>query len=255
MTRRSSVQVFDEMLVQGMACRHQAPSHILNQCWPQWVNTLRPRRNGQNFADDILKRIFFDENVWISIKISLEFVPGGPINNIPALVQIMAWRRSGDKPLSETMMVSLPTHIWVTRPQWVNLVYYSTGIILSMGSATERWRHIVTAFPIGWLYTQNDSCSDITLSSWYFIPPTTQLFVQQFFQANIKEDIKTLHYWLSVRGIHQGPVDSPHKGPVMHVMSWHHHSEPTFPVWSRACPPSFAATAGAADFPTWPDSE
>ena len=45
----------------------------------------------------------------------------GPINNIPALVQIMAWRHSGDKRLSETMMVSSPMHICVTRPQWVNM--------------------------------------------------------------------------------------------------------------------------------------
>ena len=37
----------------------------------------------------------------------------------PALIQIMAWRRSGDKPLSEPMMGRLPTHICVTRPQWV----------------------------------------------------------------------------------------------------------------------------------------
>ena len=74
----------------------------------QWlIYTLRPRRNEQHFADDIFKRIFFKENVWISIKISLKFVPKGPINNIPALVQIMAWRRSGDKSLSEPMMVSL----------------------------------------------------------------------------------------------------------------------------------------------------
>ena len=49
----------------------------------------------------------------------LKFVPTRLINNIPALGQIMAWRRSGDKPLSETMMVILPTHICVTRPQWV----------------------------------------------------------------------------------------------------------------------------------------
>ena len=88
-----------------------------------WISTLRPRRNKQHFADDIFKRIFFNENVWISIKISLKFVPKGPINNIPALVQIMAWRRSGDKPLSEPMMVSLSTHICVTRPQWVNKIY------------------------------------------------------------------------------------------------------------------------------------
>ena len=50
---------------------------------------------------------------------SLKFVPRGPMNNIPALVLIMAWRRPGDKPLSEPMMASLLTHIWVTRPQWV----------------------------------------------------------------------------------------------------------------------------------------
>ena len=60
---------------------------------------------------------FFNENVIISIKISLKFVPDGPINNIPALVQIMAWRRLGDKPLSEPMMVLLLTHMCVTRPQ------------------------------------------------------------------------------------------------------------------------------------------
>ena len=31
----------------------------------------------------------------------------------------IAWRRPGDKPLSEPMMVSLLTHICATRPQWV----------------------------------------------------------------------------------------------------------------------------------------
>ena len=66
------------------------------------------------------KCIFVNENVWIPIKISLKFVSKGPINNIPPLVQIMAWRRPGDKPLSEPMMVRLLTHICVTRPQWVN---------------------------------------------------------------------------------------------------------------------------------------
>ena len=80
-------------------------------------NTLRPRQNGRHFADDIFKYIFVNENVLISIKISLKFVPKSPINNIPSLVQIMAWRRAGDKPLSEPMMVILPTHICVTRPQ------------------------------------------------------------------------------------------------------------------------------------------
>ena len=83
-------------------------------------NTLKPRQNGRRFPDDIFKCIFSNENVWISIKISLKFVPKGPIDNFPALVQIMAWRRPGDKPWSEPMMISLLTHICVTRPQWVN---------------------------------------------------------------------------------------------------------------------------------------
>ena len=48
--------------------------------------------------------------VWISIKIALIFFPESPINIIPSLVQIMAWRRSGDKQLSEPVMVNLKTH-------------------------------------------------------------------------------------------------------------------------------------------------
>ena len=54
---------------------------------------------------------------------NFKFLPKDPVNNIPALVQIMAWRRPGDKPLSEPMMASLPTHICVTRPQLVNIDY------------------------------------------------------------------------------------------------------------------------------------
>ena len=80
------------------------------------INKLRPRQDGRHFPDDTFKRISLNENVWISIEISLKFVRKGSINNIPALVLIMAWRRPGDKPLSEAMMVSLLTHICVTRP-------------------------------------------------------------------------------------------------------------------------------------------
>ena len=83
-------------------------------------NTLRPRQNGCHFTDDIFKCIFLNENVSILIKMSLKFIPEGPINNIPALVQIMAWRRPGDRPLSESMVFSLLMHICVTQCQWVN---------------------------------------------------------------------------------------------------------------------------------------
>ena len=93
----------------------ESPFHVA-------FNTLRPRHNGRHFPDDTFKYIFLNENVIISATISLKFVPKGPINNIPALVQIMAWRRPGDKPLSEPMMVRLPTHICVNRPQWERLI-------------------------------------------------------------------------------------------------------------------------------------
>ena len=83
------------------------------------VNTLRPRQYGHHFADDAFNRIFVNENVRISIKFSLKFVPKSPINNNPALFQIMASHHPGDKPLSEPMMVSSLTHICVTRPQLV----------------------------------------------------------------------------------------------------------------------------------------
>ena len=89
------------------------------------INTLRLRQSGCHFADKMFNCIFLNENtccIWIPIKISLKFVPKALINNIPALVKIMAWRRPGDKPLSEPMVVSLLTHIYVTRPQWVNTI-------------------------------------------------------------------------------------------------------------------------------------
>ena len=99
-------------------------------------NTLRLRQNGRHFPDNISKCIFLSANVLISIKISLKFVPMGPINNIPALVQIMACCRPGDKPLSEPMVVSLLTHRCVTWPQWVKVFY--------------RW----PCFQCGWIATQ-----------------------------------------------------------------------------------------------------
>ena len=98
-------------------------------CWAQHIgtiNSLRPRQNGRHFTDDIFECIFLNENVWISLEISLKFVPEVRINTIPTLVQIMAWRRPGDKPLSEPMMVNLLTHICVTRPQWVKTCQYPT---------------------------------------------------------------------------------------------------------------------------------
>ena len=57
------------------------------------INKLRSGLDGCQYHDDIFKYILLNENIWNSIEISLKFVLKGPIDNIPALVQIMAWRR------------------------------------------------------------------------------------------------------------------------------------------------------------------
>ena len=45
-----------------------------------------------------------NEKFRILIQISLKFVPKGPNDNMPALVQVMAWHQTGDKPLPEPML-------------------------------------------------------------------------------------------------------------------------------------------------------
>ena len=84
-----------------------------------WLNILRLGQNDCHFPDDIFKYIFLNENVLILIEISLKFIFKCPINNNPVLVQIMAWCRTGNKPLSEPMMVRLSPYICITRPHWV----------------------------------------------------------------------------------------------------------------------------------------
>ena len=54
-------------------------------------------------TDDIFKSIF-NESVWITITISLKFVPKGPIAYNSALVPVVAWHRAGEKPLPESML-------------------------------------------------------------------------------------------------------------------------------------------------------
>ena len=125
---------FQTMLVIGVrGLNALISSYYFRQCslFPPTINTLRRRQNGRRFPDDIFKCIFLNENVWILIKVSLKFVPKGSIDNISALVKIMAWRRPGDKPLFEPIMVSLPTHICVTQPQWVN----------SLTAGDAAWHH------------------------------------------------------------------------------------------------------------------
>ena len=91
------------------------------------------------FHTKCAKGILLNENVWLSIEISLKSVPKGPINAILTLVQIMAWRRQGDKPLSEPMVVSLQRHICVTRPQWFKLTQSYNRLMTFLCGSRVYW--------------------------------------------------------------------------------------------------------------------
>ena len=60
--------------------------------WGNWLNPSPPEQNGKHFAYDILKCIVVNGKFCILINISMKFVHRGQ-TNIPALVEIMAWRR------------------------------------------------------------------------------------------------------------------------------------------------------------------
>ena len=72
--------------------------HLLNSSPPG------KKKMADIWADDNFRCIFLNENDKIPIRISLKFVPRRPIDITPALVQVMAWRRTGDKPLPGTML-------------------------------------------------------------------------------------------------------------------------------------------------------
>ena len=56
-------------------------------------------------ANDIFKSIFLNENDRIPIQISMKFVRRSPTDNKQTLVEVMVWRRTGDKPLPEPMLI------------------------------------------------------------------------------------------------------------------------------------------------------
>ena len=105
---------------------HTQPNNYSKQ---RPLNTLRPRQMAAIFQTTFWNGFSWMKMFEYRLKFHWSFFPGGPINNIPTLVQVMAWRRPGDKPLSEPMMVRLPTHICVTRTQWVNWVLFCSYVV------------------------------------------------------------------------------------------------------------------------------
>ena len=75
------------------------------------------------------------------IKISWKCVPKGPSANILALVQIMSWRRPGDNPLSEPMVISLLTHTCVSQPERVKAILLYDELKITFKKESFCHRH------------------------------------------------------------------------------------------------------------------
>ena len=178
---------------------------------PGVFNTLRTRQDRRHFADDIFTCIFFNENCCILIKFSLKYVRKGPIDNNSALVQIMAWRRSGDNPLSEPMMISLPTHICVTRPHWVNdwtenLPCHIENFLCRFGFYFSSWQIRVDYSTILSEFLHGSHYNDIIMSAMAF-----QIIGDTIVCSTVCSgaDQRTLQSSASpafARGIHRWPV-------------------------------------------------
>ena len=94
-----------------------------------WGDHTDEHVNGSLFPDDIFRCIFMNEKFCILVRISLKFVPKCPIDNNPALVQIMAWRQIGNKPLSEPMLT------------WITDTYSGLGDELNMCQTKTSGSH------------------------------------------------------------------------------------------------------------------
>ena len=85
-------------------CDSQVQVHFMHGTSTYKINSSPFGQNGRHFADNIFRCIFMYEKCCILIRISLNIVPKGPIDNNPALVQIIAWCCTCNKPLSEPML-------------------------------------------------------------------------------------------------------------------------------------------------------
>ena len=105
-------------------------------------NTLKPRQDGRNFGRRHFQMQFRQRKCFhFNISISLNFVPEGPIDNKTSLVQVMAWRLIGDKPLQRVQWWrSSMTQICVTRPHWVN----------NIKTTFERNFYAIIVLLVGW---------------------------------------------------------------------------------------------------------
>ena len=147
--------------------------HNASYCF---YHILRPRQNCCHFADNISKCIFLNENLWISLKISLKFVPKVQIDNIPTFVQIITWCQPGDKPLFEPMMLNLLMYICITQASELMLVWnIHPRCVFASTSCLETQT----------IFLLNDLAIEITFGCYTFSKEELNLLLSLFFSETV----------------------------------------------------------------------
>ena len=101
-----------------------APKIVQSSVVIKRTNSSYLEQNGRHFAADIFIRIFLNETFCISIQISMEFVPKGPLDNKCARFQVMAWLRTGGKPLPDPML----THFTHCEGEMRDILYHLCAV-------------------------------------------------------------------------------------------------------------------------------
>ena len=101
-----------------------------------------------HFADNIFKYIFLNENLWISLEISLKSVPNVWINNILALVQIMAWCWLDDKPLSKpTMVCNWRIYAWLSLNELrSHYCFWYSPLVIHVSYSNSYWISYISCY-------------------------------------------------------------------------------------------------------------
>ena len=142
-----------------------------------------------------------------------------PINNIPAFFQIMAWRHPSDKPLSEPMMVILPTHIFVTRPQWVNTtVQVADSLYTFNRHHALRFSHFPFDFRYPGTYNSGEKWGPGTQHHWTYLlvahlPLDTMAPIFKYIFFSIETFCK-----ISLIFVPKSPIDD--NPALVQIMAW-----------------------------------
>ena len=140
------MQLFQTMLM----AKHHPQTNVTKS-----ESSILTNWNRDEMAAEI-SRTTFSEGIFLNAMCEFRlrfiwFVPEVRINNIPALVQMMAWRHPGDKPLSEPMMAILLTHIYASH-SLTELIAMTVTMTFDTNTVMEIFTHILQG-----CFTGNDA--------------------------------------------------------------------------------------------------